>query len=313
MEALAADLGVTGCVARLFHGLQIVPFNGVSAVIAFFVISGICIHLPSHRLRTNDMHPVIDAHVFWVRRGVRVGIPVIVSIALGTGLTGDPHLLNPVLWSLYCELIYYAIYPVLLRLAFVYGWNGIFVVSTLICALLCFFDSGGSIWSYGNGLTWLLCLPAWLLGVLIVEHDCISSVAPSKSQLNALRAGVWLLSALAGVVGSYTLHAKASVMMLSPVAAIWIIAEINYSARNGVVYLLERLGRGSYSLYLCHIISISLLSTLRNPYVHFVVGILASASISFLFYLLIEKPSHHLAKNLASRLSKLRDKIPERS
>ena len=98
--------------ARLLVGAYDVSFDGVAAVIVFFVISGFCIH---HGPASGAPFRVLP---FWTRRGVRILGPLIgayaLAKALGAAATGA---LEVVLWSIYCELIYYALYP-LLRFAF---------------------------------------------------------------------------------------------------------------------------------------------------------------------------------------------------
>src|SRR5258707_15737076 len=76
-------------------------FDGTSAVIAFFIISGFVIHYPSK----NGVNNVLQ---FWVRRFLRILIPLTVIIAAGAAF-GHPE--KTVTWSLFCELIYYALYP----------------------------------------------------------------------------------------------------------------------------------------------------------------------------------------------------------
>src|ERR1700749_4001404 len=76
-------------------------FDGTSAVIAFFIISGFVIHYPNR-------NGIKDVKTFWIRRFLRIFIPLIIIYFAGTRF-GHPD--KAVMWSLICELVYYTIYP----------------------------------------------------------------------------------------------------------------------------------------------------------------------------------------------------------
>src|ERR1700761_1676649 len=97
-------------------------FDGTSAVIAFFIISGFVIHYPGK----NGINNVLQ---FWIRRFLRILIPLAVIITIGSFLN---HPEKTVTWSLFCELIYYAIYPGLLKINL--SWKAKFIISWLIAA-----------------------------------------------------------------------------------------------------------------------------------------------------------------------------------
>jgi peptidoglycan/LPS O-acetylase OafA/YrhL len=73
-------------------------FDGTSAVIAFFIISGFVIHYPCKRGIDNLLQ-------FWVRRFLRILIPLAVIITIGAVVD---HPEKTVTWSLFCELIYHS-------------------------------------------------------------------------------------------------------------------------------------------------------------------------------------------------------------
>lgn len=87
------------------------PFNGNAAVVLFFVISGFCIHLG------NVGRSAIDPIRFLAQRALRI-IPVLLAVSAVSALAGQAYTyeLSFVLWSVYCELFYYAIYPFILPL-----------------------------------------------------------------------------------------------------------------------------------------------------------------------------------------------------
>src|SRR6201996_2270593 len=65
-------------------------FDGTSAVIAFFIISGFVIHYP-------NKNGIPNLTEFWIRRFLRIIIPLAVILVAGSWL-GHPE--NAVVWSL---------------------------------------------------------------------------------------------------------------------------------------------------------------------------------------------------------------------
>src|ERR1700674_422745 len=92
-------------------------FTGAPAVIAFFVISGFCIHYP---YRTREL-PIL---AFWAARWTRIMVPAIAALALaqGAGIRQYNFTDGFILWSIVCELAYYTIYPALHWMARRIGW-----------------------------------------------------------------------------------------------------------------------------------------------------------------------------------------------
>src|SRR5262245_19142466 len=114
-----SGLPIYGLVTRLIHfapehrtafealtTLNRAAFDGAAAVIVFFIISGICIHWP---VRDRPL----DVRAYLARRFVRVGLPMVIAILVALAAFGELGFLDAVLWSLYCELIYYGLYPLL--------------------------------------------------------------------------------------------------------------------------------------------------------------------------------------------------------
>ena len=83
---------------------------GIAAVIAFFIISGIVIHFPYRDGK------VINIKEFYTKRVLRILIPMSIIGVIAFLLQIDESSL-PFL-SLYCELIYYALYPIIYWLIF---------------------------------------------------------------------------------------------------------------------------------------------------------------------------------------------------
>src|SRR5579872_2703578 len=186
-------LGTGADWTRLITGAYDVSFDGVAAVIVFFVISGFCIH---YAPATGAPFRTLP---FWTRRGIRILIPlggaVALSMALGAAATGA---LEVVLWSVYCELIYYALYP-LLRLAFrEFGLRRVLVVSSAISAAMILLNwKTPFYWTFSPALTWLLAAPAWLLGCLLAERVAAGVAAPKFGGVWFWRLAAWTCAAAA--------------------------------------------------------------------------------------------------------------------
>ena len=281
-------------------------YFGVAAVIAFFVISGFVIHYPN---RNKDR---VDVGSFLLRRWLRIGLPLLV-IGLIANHFGRYD--NIPVWSLYCELIYYTIYPVLFKIraswktkflvAFVLSFiaAGIFGADNFM-SLIHQQDLGYNInyWQLGVPLTWLIGLPCWLLGVMLAEKIDKVDYTVSVATIWKYRVLVYLCSMLLFVLAAhlyasclFTLNFYALLLYL------WIEKEIVYYRSHHVSRLFEYCGKFSYSIYLGHELCFILLSSFiaYNAYTYFLF-ILLSLVISYVVYLLVEYPSHKLAQKLAA-------------
>ena len=82
-------------------------WSGPAAVIVFFVVSGFVIHYPY-----TDNKP-INLVQFFIRRYIRICIPLLIILLIVRELGLSMNLLDAVTWSLYAELIYYSLYPLI--------------------------------------------------------------------------------------------------------------------------------------------------------------------------------------------------------
>ncbi|WP_249040669.1 acyltransferase family protein [Paraburkholderia megapolitana] len=181
----------------LWSGL-VVLFAGPAAVIVFFVISGYCIHNAYHR--DASLRPVS----YFVSRYVRIGVPLAV-VALVSRPVGDAStLLESVLWSLYCELVYYTVYPLVRQRFHRVG-------EMIVCAVI-----GGAlmVWlthtqarvvcdhcvyqNYGVAGTSLLYFPGWLLGSLIADMQRTRGGIDGRRAYSQLTG--WIVRVLRAVV-----------------------------------------------------------------------------------------------------------------
>ena len=291
-------VGTPGSVTSFIAAVNGVAFNGVAAVMVFFVISGFCIHFPV------AVTGRLSAMRFWIRRGLRIGLPLTAAIILSNLLLGRTSALDPVLWSLYCELIYYLIYPGLLKVALAIGWHLVLVISAAASVIVVLFvhNASGFIWNYELAFTWVYGLPVWVSGVVMAELILKPSQALAPSRLWSLRALVWLAASVATVLHFHSpFHYNVSMLAFSPLAFFWVKEEARAAQSRGASKILEIGGKASYSLYLCHMIVLAALALpLRIMAGQFAEEWLACAAFCGGFYMLIESPSHNLAR-LVSR------------
>jgi peptidoglycan/LPS O-acetylase OafA/YrhL len=288
-------------IAWALNGFWSAAISGPAAVIVFFIISGFCIHLPYHRGREM----VIGE--FYVRRGVRIVLPMIGAIVLAQGLLGIDASTDPLAgipaWSLVCEMIYYVIYPPLLRLRSKIGFGsqlGIaFVCSLALAATKPINNVNYPVWGYS--LDWLIGLPCWLLGVLLASRINEMPRIVSKKKLWIYRLIAFLLGAithnlaLQRVVGQHL-----TLNFFAIFCFFWLRQELAYYREVKPPNFLEWAGKWSYSLYLTHGSAFCLLGMMPLPRLgslpDWLIRVGSVLACAVIFYYLIERPSHRLAQ-----------------
>jgi peptidoglycan/LPS O-acetylase OafA/YrhL len=295
--------------AALARSLRTFAF-GPPAVIAFFVISGFCIHF-SFADRRSEL-PVFR---FYARRYLRIGVPLIAISAIlllmnpSRVLIGDKSILwNSTLWSILCEEIYYAIYPILLliqrRIGLVWlmlGSSGIslsFIVATFPAVE----------WTELGILgTSAVLLPIWLLGVSLAQL-VNSGRLPSVGlrEVMVWRAGAWVVMWLALMLhfhGGFPQTANGTLVGIY--AFFWLRAELAGALRIAPSAFLVWFGAWSYSLYLMHPVVIQALHCLdikgTTSITQWLLSMVAILLLSYAFYVLIEAPSHRWARRISLR------------
>ncbi len=281
-----------------------VTFVGICAVVAFFIISGFVIHYP-------NKNGIADLKKFYIRRFLRVLIPLIVIELLGIPL-GHPE--KSVVWSLYCELIYYAIYP-LLALVKKISWTQKVAIAFVVTGVLISIGANhdivsmfqqkdfkymGEYWQMGLAGTWLIGLPSWLLGVRLANNIDNIKTTPAFRKLVLTRLLVFALSVTAGTLRFHFFVSYIISLTLFALPILkWIEMEICYYRNKKANSTLENWGKFSYSLYLCHPLILAFLYRHLeiNSYTYFVYIVIVLTA-SYGFYLLLEKPSHLLAQKL---------------
>jgi peptidoglycan/LPS O-acetylase OafA/YrhL len=282
-------------------------FDGTSAVIAFFIISGFVIHYP-------NKNGIPNLTEFYIRRFLRILIPLAVILIIGNWFN---HPEKTVVWSLYCELIYYALYPFLAKIGL--SWKNKFLIAytiaaVLICTLcshdiVAFFkqtnaDYQGYYWQLNWYLTWAIGLPCWLLGVLIANHIDDLKQATFKS-VATYRVIVYALSCFCSI-GKFHLHLSyiLSMNIFALLIYKWIQTEIVYFKTKPANPVLEKMGKFSYSLYLCHpLLYVILTMFISNNILTYPLIVLLTIASSYGFYLLVEKPGHKLARHINSKFN----------
>jgi peptidoglycan/LPS O-acetylase OafA/YrhL len=292
------------------HGWNTVVF-GTPAVIVFFVISGFCIHLPFRGERK------LEIGRYYLRRYTRILIPVAGALCVyrlsgqHMRLLGEHSILwESPLWSLLCEEIYYAAYPGLRWLRNRFGWRSVLAIAFLASVSVAATDVHTVTWhTFGPFGTAMILLPVWLLGCVLAEQS-----EGLQAQTTALQIWGWRLLAWLGCWTSEMLHFKAHVpytqtmMWFGVLAYWWLRKEIAYGRTRTPNRYLVAAGAWSYSLYLVHHEGAVLFARLPVPNLGHVLmwfGAMGSSLlVSYVFYLLVERPSHRLARRV--RLSNAR-------
>ena len=291
----------------LVHGWRSVTF-GTAAVIGFFVISGFCIHLP---FRNGEELPVAR---FYARRYIRILIPLagaLVTLHLaGVPLQffgRDSILWHSLLWSLLCEEIYYAAYPLLRLCRARFGWTALLTIAFAVGGGIAATHRYADDWPvYGPIGTALILLPVWLLGCLLAEQA--EHLLPDSSRsIWTWRFLVWLASWVCGIL-HFKAHISYTQTMLpfGILTYFWIRREISYGMCAKPWRPLALAGKWSYSLYLIHGAAMVIFARkIPMPNLGYAVNWCAANAFillfSYVFFLLIERPSHRLARRISLR------------
>ena len=314
-------------------GLVSIPFSYMgSFIILFFVISGVCIHLPnvrsSERLhvghylkrRLGRVYPPYAAAIFLTMllailcgRDGYIQIPPISRYIESFLLVQNPPLgsgqvpLNGALWTIPIEVQAYLAYPLLLityrkLYRYRYLFSSVFIMSMILGILF------GSLEITKN--TFLAYVFCWASGMVIAEQI----IQPSDNAFISIK------TSISGRIISATILIALAIETLRLgllSTTLWTLAYgglIIYSVRtwkfprSGYLFrankLVLYLGRISYSLYLVHY---PILKIIRWLLLHYTEGIPSNFLVPILsalicvpfaevFYRYIEKPSHLWAK-----------------
>lgn len=284
-------------------------FNGPAAVIVFFIVSGFCIHFPFRKTEKP-----MQMGAYYSRRLIRICIPSFASVGiwLALGIPMEPPAFS-IYWSIICEIIYYLAYPALLMIRRRSGWSWMIACSGIASCLLIFFQrevimSQGGIYPSFVFWTWLLGLPCWLLGCWLAENYGRFPVLPSIA-IWGVRLGIWFLMWITLVLkfhepGIWTSYPVTLNLFALP-TTVWIGLEISRYVTQKPWGLLEWAGTWTYSLYLMHEVATPLVARVgvnAGSLGGNIALVLTGLFISYLFYLIIEKPAHRLAIRTSRRM-----------
>ena len=286
---------------RLFGAFNSL-FDGVVAVVLFFIVSGFCIHLPYVNARN---FPFIK---FLICRYIRIGIPLIAILLimqlLGGSASKGGH---RVLWSIYAEIVYYTLYPWLFVLHKRVGWGIIIGISGVISTAMTLTHLT-NLWPWQFGpLTWLWGLPIWVSGCALAESFRTRSLFNVYGSV-----WLWRLTALAlgpaAVFGVFHAQVKISYSVSMLVFTIFIFFWLSLEMRtqSGAWRILESFGGASYSLYLVHNVAIGGVIDYLNllpSEIAIVLPWTAITATTYIFYKVVESPSHFAARSAARAFS----------
>ncbi len=304
---VTASLDRSTLIGYLVGGLYNNLWNGPAAVIAFFVISGFCIHYPF----ASAMHiPHVPAYA--ARRLLRVGLPMAVVVALSPVVGVSLSLFHAgILWSLLAELVYYLLYPALLALrrrgvAWRSMWATTFAIGLLMAATK---PAAGDYGAFGPSLNWLLGLPTWLAGCDLAERAANRRL-PGTASIWSWRLAVWGAAVGASVLRFHSpLGYPWTLNVFAVLVWAWIAREMTHAVTHSpgrMTRTLEWMGAWSYSLYLVHVPALAAWQSFgvtTAPVTDWFVRIALVLGVSYAFYRGVERPSHIAARRAAQRLA----------
>ena len=252
-----------GLIIKIASSIYGAAISGPSAVIVFFVISGLCIHF---NYRTGNS---IDYFSYYMRRYIRIGLPLTVALAFTILVShrsvhslSIASLNDSVLWSLIAELIYYTIYPALMYAKRRFGWQIVLLIAFVSSYAVVLghprLALEGHYADFGWKLNWLVGLPCWLLGCLLAErlplnNSEVSTRAGAKYAIWMWRCGILAASCIAKTLQfhqhGHHFHFGYSLTLnlFAILVFFWLRNEISYYQHKKPLSWLERAGAGSYS------------------------------------------------------------------
>ena len=307
------------------------PFLG-SGVMLFFLLSGFCIHYPTALAKGIELKsyaprrvlrilpPYLAAVGFsllveWICRsrfgaGSSDAQAVWKTIFMAQNYPPSPGQLlsNPSLWSLPVEMELYLVYPLIFWLGQRIGGKLVLAAVAVVSAVALGLVLSGVSWLEGNfAKYWII----WCCGALLAHFIKQKNLPPWRSwfwvpMLGAfLVAAVMVLKGWPHVVGHFfwaTGYFFLIWLCLSSPAPGTLVP-------GGLLKPMLWLGQISYSLYLVHFPLFRLLGTVwvdwkgakpSNLFICLAASLLA-VLVGALFYWLIEKPSHGLARNFGKK------------
>ncbi|SDH48959.1 acyltransferase family protein [Microbacterium pygmaeum] len=311
---------------------------GPEAVLVFFVLSGVVLTLPAVRGRALPWRayypsrlirlylPVVFAVGFalllarvWPRRTdsadspwiqMHNEAPTLANAAKNAFLLNGTTWLNSPLWSLQWEVLFSLLLPLYLWLALRLGRRQWQIIGGIMLALILIGET--------TGVTALRFLPFFGLGALIaVNLDRLRSVSARFDQSGgsllaqlAIAAGAVLLLIFQwwpGSILSPAVKPAGSVAVaLGAVLLVLVAVCLPRAQRLLTSRALRAAGMISFSLYLVHepiLVTLAVIAPGDMSWIAPVVGIPLSLAAGWVFYLIVERATHRLARLVARRLA----------
>jgi peptidoglycan/LPS O-acetylase OafA/YrhL len=295
--------------AQAIAGLWGTVFNGTIAVCVFFLISGFCIHYP------NALKANINPWSFTAKRITRIGIPLATTIILASYLGKSYTIsLDAILWSIYCEIAYYVIYPYLFPAIKARPSIVLLACATASMAVLALYPNTLRPADFGTA-TFIFCAPLWILGAVLAGRLRGEKAFTPLPPLFFWRSGLIIFS-IAGVALLYHSPIRIglpwTIVVFTPFSYFWLMKELHEGLHRAIIPILERLGTASYSIYLMHEFILTAFS--RNLQflpisAYYIAQIASIAALSALFYWAVEAPAHRLAKRMGRSPARQRARI----
>lgn len=278
---------------------------GIPAVIVFFVISGFCIHWP---FRHGERFSIGR---YYARRYTRILVPVGAALWIYAGSGIEIHWLgehsilwDSVLWSLACEEIYYAAYPLIILAKKRFRWRRV-IPASFVMSVAC----SAPLWreadfrSFGPIVTALILFPVWLLGCVLAEQaESLPRVTSGRTILG-WRLAAWGGSWICGILEfKGHIYWPQTLVWFGLLAYFWMKRELAHNVYRRPWRYLALGGAWSYSLYLIHIPAMRFYDQIGLPSFGYTMNWVLSFGFmlcfSFLFYRAIERPSHRMARGI---------------
>jgi peptidoglycan/LPS O-acetylase OafA/YrhL len=275
-------------------------FNGPAAVIVFFVISGFCIHYP--HIKKSEVN-ILN---FYTRRFIRILLPILTCYTIikiyGVGNNTFTEIVG---WSIFCELIYYTIYPLVFFIIKYIKLNFILCLSFILSIFWVWFINPNAFMypSYGVLGNAIVGLPCFLLGIVLTNFSMTGKFI-FVNNIYIIRFFIFLLSS---VCFSFMLHLKIgfpwTLNFFAIFAFIWLYHEIKHFSISPPSKFLEWAGKWSYSLYIVHGLVLVLYKGHNiHPYetiLEWIFLLLSMLIGSYIFYLIVENPSRILSYKIS--------------
>ncbi|WP_394795016.1 acyltransferase family protein [Armatimonas sp.] len=217
----------------------------------------------------------------------------------------DKGLLHDVYWSLNCEIIYYFLYPLILKLRKILNWPVMIGLAYVISGLIVYNGTPKAyMQDFGDYLNWIVWLPVWMMGCHLAEKPTFRKLSPTL--LCLLRGGIWFLASFAVLLTwKFNIGIPRTLFLFSIPGYFWIQAEIGSFTATSLAKRLENLGIWSYSLYLTHPLilwgAVQLMGQRTMGIGFTLLVVIVVLLVAYVFYQLVEKPSVQLARFLSTR------------